>query len=355
MSVVNVSAEELGSFCREALWTVGFSAQDASIITDALVTTDTWGTFTHGAKLLGSYIRRVQAGGTRADQSPCVARQGPGWAIVDGRNTMGQVVGTFAMETAISKARECGVAYVGAYNSNHFGAAGYYAWLAAKEGLIGISMANDIPSVAAPGSRKAVTGSNPLAYAVPTGDGDPILLDMAISTVAGGKIYAARQRGEPIADNWIVGPDGLPTTDGELFPHATSLAPMSGPKGYGIALLIESLSAVLTGASVTWQVGSWLWGEQDKATGHGAAFMAIDVGSIMPVDEFYKRSSALIKEIHDAPTADGVVSILLPGEREWNSRRKALENGIQLPDDVVAKLSELAKELKLTRPWLPVD
>src|SRR6185437_1931521 len=110
----------------------------------------------------------------------------------------GQVVGVFAMDEAIARARRSGIAYVGVRNSNHFGAAGYYATLAAHEGLFGVAMANDTPSVAAPGSRGPVTGTNPLAYAIPAGGGEPIFLDIAMSTVAGGKVYASWQLGKPI-------------------------------------------------------------------------------------------------------------------------------------------------------------
>lgn len=346
-----VRIEELSAFVEQTLATVGMSAEDARTCARVLVETDAMGVFTHGTKLLRDYVQRLRAGGMRASGRPRIEREGPAWAIVDGDAAMGQLIGSFAMKVAIEKAKRTGISYVGARDSNHFGAAGYYAWMAAREGLIGVAMANDIPSVAAPGSRKAVTGSNPLAYAVPT-SGDPILLDMAISTVAGGKVYAAHQRGEPIADNWIIGPDGKPTTDGSLYPIHAALAPMAGHKGYGIALLIETLSAVITGASITWRVGSWIWGDATKPTDHGAAFIAVDVDTIVSRAEFLARVDGLVAEIHAAPTAEGVERILVPGEREWTLRRQALENGIVLPADVVAKLQLLARETGIHPDWL---
>ena len=211
-----VTADDLHAFCVEALRRAGAKESHAQTTADVLVTTDTWGTFTHGTKLLRDYVKRVKAGGLRADTEPSVVAGGPAWAIVDGGSCLGHVTSCFAMHEAIARAKQTGIAYVGVRNSCHFGAAGYYAWLAAKEGLIGVSMANDIPSVAAAGSRRSVTGSNPIAYAVPTGTGDPLLLDMAISTVAGGKVYAAYQRGEPIPNNWILDEDGHPSTDSSL-------------------------------------------------------------------------------------------------------------------------------------------
>jgi LDH2 family malate/lactate/ureidoglycolate dehydrogenase len=353
MPNIIVTIEELTAFCRDSLLHIGANESDASTVADALVMTDSWGVFTHGTKLLRDYLLRIQAGGISVDQYPMVERQGPAWAIVQANCVMGHVAGRFAMETAIEKARAMGIAYVGVKNTNHFGAAGYYSWLAAQRGLIGISMANDIPSVAAPGSTKAVTGSNPLSYAVPIGEGrDPILLDMAISTVAGGKVFAAQQRGEPIPDNWILGRDGMPTTDSRSFPLEAALQPMSGPKGYGLALLIESLSGVLSGAAITWQVGSWVFGDKSKPTNHGAAFLAVDVESIMARDEFNDRINYLVDEIHAAPAIDAIDRVMLPGEREWKNRTVAMRNGIRLPEDVLSRLFDVAELVDLHPDWL---
>lgn len=350
---VQVSIEDLAEFCRTALQRVGADATYAATATDALVMADSWGTFTHGTKLLLDYVRRIRAGGIVLDQKPEIIRSGPAWAIVEAHSVMGHVAAVYAMDVAIEKARQVGIAYVGVRGTNHFGAAGYYPWRAARAGLIGIAMANDIPSVAAPGSRRAVTGSNPLSYALPTGrDSDPILLDMAISTVAGGKVYAAHQRGETIPNNWIIGPDGQPTTDGSLYPSQAALQPMTGAKGYGIAVLIEGLAGVLSGAALTWQVGSWIHDDPSKPTNHGAAFLAIDVESIMSKTDYEARIDHLVREIHAAPTVDGVDRVLLPGEREWRCRRRAIEQGITLPADVVAKLLSLSQLVELDPPWL---
>src|SRR5262245_45304833 len=257
MNPKSTSYDDLHQFTREAFRRVGMSGSDATTGADVLVTTDAWGVFTHGTKSLAGYLRRLKAGGLRPQGTPRIVAEGGGWATVDGDSSIGMVTSVFAMKTALAKARQQGIAYVGVRNSCHFGAAGYYAWLAAREGLIGLAMANDIPSVAAPGSRGAVTGSNPIAYAVPAGKYRPMLLDMATATVAGGKVYAARARGEPIPNTWLLGADGLPTTDPSGFPKVGALQPAAGHKGYGIALLIETLSAVVTGAAITRQVRSW--------------------------------------------------------------------------------------------------
>jgi LDH2 family malate/lactate/ureidoglycolate dehydrogenase len=337
-----VTIKALTNFTMASLQGHGVSETDAGTTADVLATTDAWGVFTHGTKCLRGYLRRLRAGGLRAEARPEIIRQGPAWAIVNGQSALAMVTSVLAMRTAIAKAKTCGIAYVGVRNSCHYGAAGYYASLAADEGCIGLSMANDVPSVAAPGSRGAITGSNPISYAIPAGKHRSILLDMSVATVAGGKVYAARTRGETIPNTWLLGADGKPTTDPSGYPQTGALQPAAGHKGYGIALLIEALSGALSGAAVTWKVGNWLWDDGTKPTDHGAAFIAIDVNTIMDGAEFTRRVEALVDEIHAAPRADGVERLFVPGEMEWEKHTRAMKEGIALPSDVVESLQEAA-------------
>lgn len=335
-----IAIRDLLRFTQQCLQNVGIRSADAYEAGLALVTTDAMGVFTHGTKLLPGYLRKLQAGGYVASAEPRIEREGPAWGVVDGQSALGQVGGMSAIRVAIQKARQVGVAYVGLRNTGHIGAAGYYATLAAREGMIAMVTGNDIPSVAAPGSRAAVLGSNPLAYAVPVTDGDPILFDIATAAVAGGKVYAAIQRGEPIPNTWLIGPDGQPTTDGSLYPQRAALAPMAGHKGYGFGLWCEILSAILPGGNMTWQVGSWIFDEPSRPSRHNASFTVIDVAAISPPREFQQRLRRLIDELHAAPTAAGVDRVLLPGEREWNCYRRAQSSGVDLPTDVLEKLQQ---------------
>lgn len=347
---MNISIDDLTQFCVAALVRAGVSRADAEVTANALVTTDAMGVFTHGTKLLAGYLKKLQGGGYQATATPRIEREGAGWAIVDGQSALGQVGSDFSMRLAMQKARQVGVAYVGLRNTGHIGAAGHYAAMAARQGMIAMVTGNDIPSVAAPGSRQAVLGSNPLAYAVPVPNSDPILLDIATASVAGGKVYAAIQRGEPIPPTWLIGPDGKPTTDGTLYPQHTALAPMAGHKGYGFGLWCEIVSAILPGGHMTWQVGSWMFDAPSRPSWHNASFMAIDVQAMVPTDEFELRIRKLIDEIHAAPTAEGVQRVLLPGEREWQLHRQSRSSGIHLPQDVVDKLSLAAEQIGLPLP-----
>lgn len=346
-----VLISDLQRFVEACLRAAHLNEIDACLTAQALVTTDAMGVFTHGTKLLAGYIRKVQGGGYQATATPRVDRQGPAWAVVDGESALGQVGSDFAMKLAMQKAREVGIAYVGLRNTGHIGAAGYFAAQAAREGFIAMVTGNDIPSVAAPGSRGAVLGSNPIAYAIPMTGGDPILLDIATAAVAGGKVYAAHQRGEPIPPTWLIGNDGRPTIDGSLYPDQASLAPMAGHKGYGLGLWCEILSAVLPGGNMTWQVGSWMFDDPSRPSWHNASFIVIDVDAIAPREQFDRRLRTLIDELHSSPTADGVERVLLPGEREWKNYRMAQETGIMLPADVVEKL-QIAASLAGQMPFV---
>ncbi len=350
--IQRIPAAELEAFCMDALRRCGLSEADARVTTDALVTTDSMGVTTHGVKSLRGYARRLRGGGLRADAVPRIAREGPAWAVVDGQSAIGMVASDFAMRAAIRKARAAGVAYVGVYNSCHFGAAGVYVNLAARADMIGLAMANDKPSMAVPGSRSAVLGSNPFAYAVPAGEEDPLFLDIASSAVAGGKIRIAQSLGQPVPDTWLVDAEGLPTTDPAGFPHRSSLMPFAGHKGYGFAAMIETLSAMLTGGAAMAQVGSWIDDDPALPTQHCAAFLAFDVGAITPIGPFKARMDAMIRGLRQAPKAAGVERIYVPGEMEWEKRREALALGIPLPADVLDSLRGLAGDLGLRADWL---
>jgi LDH2 family malate/lactate/ureidoglycolate dehydrogenase len=344
---MKISVSNLHAFCVEALLKSGISRADAETTADVLVTTDTWGTFTHGTKALRNYIRRIQGGGLKRNGQPQVISEGPAWAMVDGDSSLGMVSSVFAMRKAMEKARTAGIACVGLRNNCHYGAAGYYAAMAIPENMIGFSMANDVPTVNAPGAKGSVMGSNPFGFAAPSGREHPVMLDMATSNVAGGKVFAAATLGKSIPGHWLLDADAKPTTDPTLFSHAGSLAPLGGYKGFGLAFMIETLAGVLTGASMSWQVLSWTFSDPSLPTGHGATFIAVNIEAFLPIASFKERMDHLIQEIHATPKAEGSERVFMPGEIEFERRAKALVDGIEFPDDVTASLRGLAADLGL--------
>jgi ureidoglycolate dehydrogenase (NAD+) len=340
--VRTIQVADLRRFCMDALQSVGVSESDASISAEVLVTTDTWGTYSHGTYHLPNYVNKIRAGGIDPVGKPEILVDGPTFSIVDGHAAMGQVASCMAMEIAIEKARSHGLAYVGVRNSNHFGAAGYYANMAVREGMIGLAMSNADVNMAAPGSKGSVIGNNPFAYAVPAGEEWPIFLDIALSATAATKIFAAKAQGEPIPDNWIVDGEGRPTSDATNWPAVGSLLPMGGHKGYGLAVMVEVVAAVLSGGSVTQDVKSWL--ESPSAPpGLAHGFLVINASQIMSIEKFKKRIDRMIRAIKDSSKAAGSNQIYLPGEIEWKKREIALKEGILLPQHIVAVLTALAE------------
>jgi LDH2 family malate/lactate/ureidoglycolate dehydrogenase len=346
-SASRISPENLEKFCTEALLRTGMNPGDARRSAAILVMTDTFGVFTHGVKSLRGYVRRLRAGGLRANQAPAIAAEGPGWAVIDGHSALGMVTSTFAMDVAIAKARATGIGYAGVKNSCHFGAAGTYALQAADADMIGIAVSNDKPSVSIPGSRGPVLGSNPLAYAVPTGTKRAIFMDISTAAVAGGKVYQAQRFGRSIPPTWLIDDEGVPTTDPKGYPETKTLMPMAAHKGYGLALLIEVLSGALSGAALTKSVGSWMADDPSRPTDHGAAFIAINIGAMVPMGIFKAIIDTLSDEIRTAPLAKGAERVYLPGEMEWDRRDRALQEGIELPADVVESLEGLSADLQL--------
>jgi LDH2 family malate/lactate/ureidoglycolate dehydrogenase len=264
--------------------------------------------------------------------------------LLDADRSMGQIAGVAGMRQAIAKAKTCGVGVATVRNSNHFGAAAYYALLAAGEGQIGFAVSDAEPTMAPWGGAKAVVGNNPMAYAIPVDDGFNVVLDMAQSVVAWGKIFLAAQRGEQIPATWALSPNGTPTDD----PHeamAGLLLPVGGYKGYGLALVMEILSSVLVGA--TFGAGMQPISDETASQDVGHFMMALEISHFMSPDEFRKRMVYLIAEQRSVPLAAGVDRIYLPGEIEHLNRTQRLESGILLEPYVITALRQLGDELNL--------
>ena len=343
---VRVAPQDLTAFCIAAMRASGVCEDDARLTAEVLVTTDMLGTFTHGTRQLRGLLKNVRTGRIDPTATAEVAGEGPAWAMIDARNAMPPAVAYRAMELAMRKAKASGIGFVGVRHASHFGAAGFYANMALKDDMIGLAMCNVDPCMIAPGARGKVLGTNPIAYAAPAGEEPPVSLDIATSAVAATKIFAAKALGKRIPENWLVDEHGMPTTDPSQYPQKGAQLPMAGHKGYGLAVLVEVLAGVLTGASLLSQIKSWV-ADTLEPTDEGYAFIAIDVAAMMPVAEFKGRMDGMIREIKVAPKVQGVDRIYLPGEMEWERRHAALVDGIALPPDVVASLRGLASDIGL--------
>ena len=342
MGESKIDARALEAFCIAAMTQAGIGREDAELSARVFVTTDTWGTFTHGTRQLRGLMKNARRGRLAAGAREEVAAEGPSWAMIDARHGMPPAISCRAALLAVAKARGTGMAYVGVRGSSHFGAAGYYANLIAEQGLFGMAMCNVEPCMTVPGARSRILGTNPIAYAAPTGTARTIMLDIATSAVAATKIFAAKTEGRSIPDTWLVDDAGVPTTDPAIYPERGAQLPMAGHKGYGLAVLVEILTAVLTGSAMMGEVRSWV-ADDPQPPDQGHAFLALDVGAMLPAARFYERMAALSGAIKGAEPAQGA-TIYLPGEMEWERREQALAEGIPLPEDVLVSLRGLAAD-----------
>lgn len=350
MKAISVTA--LKNFSVEALIQAGLSEADANTTADVLVTTDTFGVLSHGTKNLYQYILKMQAGGINPKAVPTVETEGPAWAVIDGNAAIGMVTACKAMNLAIEKAKEVGIAYVGVRNSCHFGAAGYYANMAASQGMMGLSMSNGDPVMSIPNASGVVIGNNPFSFAVPLSGGKSVFLDVALSNVAALKVVMAKEKGISVPSDWLVDEEGRPTTDPSGFPGHASLQPMAAHKGYGFAIMVETLASVLTGAGMLSEVVSWNLRMNDK-NNVGHAFLAIDVKKMMAPSLFEARMDSFVAQLHAAPKAAGKERIFVPGEMEWEKREKALkEDRLELTDVMADNMEKLAAMENISLSWL---
>jgi LDH2 family malate/lactate/ureidoglycolate dehydrogenase len=334
-----VSAERLARFAATVLAAVGVPDADARLVADSLVTADLWGHQSHGVLRLSWYVNRIRSGVMRPVTVPENVTDTGALAIVDGHDGVGQVLAAFAAQDAVRRAREHGVGVVAVRNSNHFGTAAYFTRMAAREGCVALLTTNASPAMAPWGGRRKTVGTNPWSIAAPAGRHDVIVMDIANTAVARGKVYLAKQRGEAIAPGWAIDADGVPTTDPTAAIGGVIL-PMAGHKGYAIALMMDVLSGVLTGSAFGAAVNGPY--QFDRRSGCGHLFIALDLAAFGDRDGFTARMEQLVDEVKSVPRAPAVDEILVPGELEARAASENAEHGLTLPDQTIHDLRELA-------------
>lgn len=341
--MAHVTGEQLKRFSVRVFEKLGIPPKDAEITAEILVAADLRGIDSHGVARLPIYAKRLKLGLINKNPDIKVVRDRPGVAVVDGDNGLGQVVSHKAMSLCLEKAREHGIAAVGVRNSNHFGIGAYYAMMALKEDMIGLVATNASPLMAPFGGKVPLLGTNPLAIAIPAGTQYPVVLDMATSLVPRGKIEIAARKGEKIPLGWAIDKDGRPTQEPEEALKGT-LLPMGGPKGYGLALVLDILCGVLSGAAFGGNVGS-LFGDLDRPQNVGHFMLAVDVNSFRPLTEFKNTMDSLILSIKNSEPAEGVKELFLPGEIEYLKTKERTEKGLELNPVVAQNLLDLAREV----------
>jgi L-2-hydroxycarboxylate dehydrogenase (NAD+) len=345
-TVLRVKAQKLEDFTASAFEAVGISTGESKSIAALMTRADLQGSEGHGVFRLPQYIRRIKGGAVNVKPRIRVEREAAGMALVNGDNGMGHLVMRFATEKAIEKAKSAGVAWVGVKRSNHAGPASLYASMPLEHDMVGLYLAvgnaNHLPPW---GGLDMLLSTNPIAVAVPAGEERPIVLDMATTVAAYGKVKTKAQRGETMPEGWMMDRQGRPLTDPKRA-NEGFLLPIGGYKGYGLALIFGLLAGTLNGAAMGKDVVDFN-ADDTTSTNTGHVIAAINVDAFQPVAEFKKSVDALIRDIRASRRLPGVDRIRLPGEGSHAARADRMKNGIPLPAPLAASLDQLAGELKI--------
>jgi ureidoglycolate dehydrogenase (NAD+) len=318
----------------------GVSQRDSEIVAACLVRADLRGVESHGVFRVPHYVKRLDIGSINPTPNPIITRTGPAAASMNGDNGLGHVAMWDAMGLAMDLAREAGVGFVGVNHSTHCGMLSFFTGRALESGLIGLAFSQTDMAVVPYGARKPFCGTNPLSVGIPSESGAPITLDMATSTVAGGQIFKARANNRPIPDTWALDSDGSPTTD----PHrAVYFTPAAGAKGYGLGVIVDVLTGILSGGGFGPHVPP-MYDGLDKKRGLCHLVGAIDFRRFAGAETFLPRVSRMIEEIHEVPPAEGFQRVLAPGEPEYLKEIERTQYGIPLEDYLWNDLVNLAGE-----------
>ena len=341
---VRVVPQSLEAYAASVFERVGMTRDDAGFCAGALVQCDLWGKSSHGIMRLPHYVRRMRSGAVNTRPVTRTLHGSRAFRVIDGDNGMGLLVGREAMLGAIGLASEFDVGVVGAVRSNHFGAAALYARLAVDQGMAGIVMTNTAPKVVAPGGTRPITGSNPLAIGVPSHGDFPFLLDLSMSTVAGGKLLLAREAGEKIPFGWALDQTGEPTDD-PAAAFAGYWLPAGGIKGLALSYAVDVLAGLITGAAFGLGMRSQ-YSQEGVPSDTGHLMIALRLQAVIADDELERRMREFISAIKASPMHDEAGEMLVPGESAYRNERVRRVEGIPLPAGLYAELVALGRELR---------
>lgn len=341
---IAVAFARLRAFAAAALERLGLPDADAFTVATLMAEADLQGSDGHGIMRLQQYAKRIRAGGVNPRPDIRVVQERAGMALIHGDNGMGHLVMQRAARLAIEKARVAGVAWVGAQWSNHAGPASLYARMPLAHDMIGlyfaVGNANHLPPW---GGLDMLLSTNPIAVAVPAGAEAPVVLDMATTVAAYGKVKAKAQRGETMPEGWMIDRDGRPLTDPRRADEGF-LLPIGGYKGYGLALLVGLLAGTLNHAAMGKNVVDFNH-DQSSVTNTGQAVVAIDIAAFGDIDAFKARVDTLVRDLRGSRRMPGVERIWLPGEQSQAKRIAYARDGIPIAAGLMRNLNQLAVEL----------
>ncbi len=345
-STVRVPFERVKQWSALVYEKMGMSPEDAALTADIQATADVRGMYSHGIQRCDTYVWRIQNKTIDPKAKPYIEADAGAYVLIDGANAMGQISAYYAMEVAIERAKKYGASTVLVHRGNHFGTCAYFSQMASEQGMIGLCIAQGAGNNIAPtGAKEALLGNSPMGWAIPAYEKPDVVLDMALTTVAGGRVTMAALMGQTIPDNWALDEDGLPTTDPSKM---AMLQPMGGYKGYGLSFIDTLMTAVLCDTP---------WGREqrdllqhdhkyaDEPLDIAYILQVINVGALTDATAFRKRVDAAIDQMKSAEKAKGTTEILVPGEPEARRMEEQMKNGIEYPAELIEKVNAMSAEI----------
>ncbi len=357
--IVYIPVEKLRQFMLDVFTGVGVPEADARICADVLIASDLRGIDSHGVGRLKYYYDRIKRGQHRVITEFEVVQESETTALVDGHHGMGHVIAYRCMQMAIDKARHYGTGAVAVRNSTHFGIAGYYPLMAAEAGMVGLTVTNARPSIAPTFGTEPMLGTNPIAFAAPSDMPFPFCLDMATSIIQRGKIEIAERAEKPLREGWVIGEQGEPLTEpGEILARLgqdrAALLPLGGAgeefagyKGYGLAVMVEILSAAFSGGAYMKDLLGLDSNGAPRPFMLGHFFLAIDVAHFLPLATFKRIVGGIMRDLQNARKVPGQSRIYVAGEKEYESTLERQKTGIPLNKNLRAELRFVRDELHI--------
>ena len=348
-SVRRIPLADIEEFGKKVFRASGMTEEDSNIVSEHIALASLRGTDSHGLVRYLMYARRVKGGGVVSPTKIEIVKDSGASLLIDGGNGLGQVVGQKTMELLVERAKKSGVAMASIRNSNHLGALAPYTIYAANNGCIGLITTNASPRMAPTNGSQAMLGNNPWSIATPSPDG-PVVMDLANSVAALGKVRLLKARGELLPEGWARDNEGLPTRDPQAAITGL-LEPIAGYKGYVMALMIELLTGTLSGGVPSTGVGALTDVSRAGQTSH--FFLAISIESLMPEEEFVASAGKLTSDVRNSRLAKGSTEILIPGDIENRIAKDRRSAGIPLTDELLDALKTAGNEFNIALPeWM---
>jgi len=329
------ASAELLELARRALERAGARAAMAERAAQHLVQAEAQGLPTHGMSRVPFYCAMLKNGRADGTATPTMRAERGAVCLIDNRDALPYEACAWAIDEIVGRARRNGIGFAGITNSGHVGVLGVHLLAVARAGLVGFAFTNSPAAIPAWGGRKALFGTDPVAAVFPRPGGDPLVIDLALTTVIRGKIMLAAQRGERIPEGWALDRDGKPTTDPKEAIEHGSMFPIGGVKGAMLALMFELICTALTGAAIGPEADSF-FAEQGNRPRVGQAFVAIDPGALAGRERYFERVETVVTAMRADP------EVRLPGARRFAAGQRAAAEGLEVPDDLLKRIEALA-------------